>query len=457
MKIIILGAGQVGVSVARNLVNEANDITVVDHNQELLSAIQDQLDIKTVCGHGSQPDVLLKAGIEDADMILAATSSDETNMVACHIAQTLFHTPTRLARVRAPAYLTHPEIFSRDAIPIDFLISPEQLVTTLMQHLIDQPEVTQVSDFFGGKARLVAVTVHQDSRMTGLFIRDLAALLPGVGVRIAAIFRKNTVVSLDGSTLIQADDEIFFLAESRDIPRLVRIFRHKYSPYNRIIIAGGGNIGKQLAEKIEDRFKVKIIEHRHDRCRYLAENLHNTIVLQGDVGDAELLKAENIDQTDVYCAVTNDEEANILSCMLAKRLGARKTFSIINRPSHVGLVHGTAIDIAVSPAQVTIGALLTHIRRGDVVAVHSLRWGAAEAIEVIAHGDRETSQVVGRAIKQLPLPKDTTIGAILREEQLIFPDGETVIQSEDHVVLFLSHYKDVQHVEKLFQVGFTFL
>lgn len=457
MKIIILGAGQVGMNVARNLALEYTDITLVDQDQQLLNDIQNRLKIKTVQGYASDPGVLIQAGIEDADMILAATNSDEINMVACHIASTLFHTPTRLARVRASNYLTHPEIFSPEAIPIDFLISPEQLVTVFMQHLIEQPEVTQVFDFFNSRAQLVSVIVHADSKMNGRIIRDLAEVLPGVGVRIAAIFRKNKVVVIEGDTLLQANDEVFFLAERQKIPRLVKVFRHTYSPYRRIIIAGGGNIGEQLAKKIEPHYQVKIIEQSPERCRYLAENLHHSIVLQGDVGDAELLKAENIDRTDIYCALTNDEEANMLSCMLAKRLGVRKTFSIINKPGHADLIHGSAIDIAVSPAQVTIGALLTHIRRGDVVAVYSLRWGATEAMEIIARGDRHTSQVVGRAIRQLALPADATVAAIMREDNILFPDHETIIQSNDHVVLFLTHHQDVQKIERLFQVSFDFM
>lgn len=457
MKIIILGAGQVGTTVAQSLANEANDITVVDQQPALLKELQDRLDIKTVTGHASHPDVLYRAGIVDADLVLAVTNSDETNMVACQIAHTLFHTPTRLARVRSPDYLTHPELFAPTAVPVDVLISPEQLVTTYIRHLIEQPGVLQILDFLDGKAQLVAVRAHYGGPLVGKQLRNLAQQLPKIETRVAAIFRRDRAIIPDGDTVIEADDEVFFIGAQRDIPAVVAAFRRSDKPNRRAIIAGGGNIGKRLAELIESKYRVKLIERDPQRCRHLAETLHKTVILQGDAGDADLLKAEDIEDTDVYCAVTNDDEANILSAMLAKRLGARKTLTIINRQSYVDLAQGTAVDIAVSPAQVTIGALLTHIRRGDVVAVHSLRRGAAEAIEIIAHGDRETSRVVGRRIEELPLPEGTTIGAIARADRLIFPHRDTVIESEDHIVLFLADKRKIVDVERLFQVAITFI
>ncbi|MBU1191659.1 MAG: Trk system potassium transporter TrkA [Gammaproteobacteria bacterium] len=457
MKIIILGAGQVGTTVAHSLAGEANDITVVDQQPQLLKELQDRIDIKTVTGHASYPDVLIRAGIEDADLILAVTNSDETNMVACQIAHSMFHTPTRLARVRSPDYLTHPELFTPTAIPVDVLISPEQLVTAFIRHLIEQPGVLQILDFLHGKAQLVAVRSHYGGPLVGQQLRNLVQQLPKVETRVAAIFRRDRAIIPDGDTVIEADDEIFFLAARRDIPAVVTAFRRTDKPNRRVIIAGGGNIGKRLAELLESKYRVKVIEHDTERCRYLAETLHRTVVLQGDAGDSDLLMGEDIEDTDVYCAVTNDDEANILSAMLAKRLGVRKTLSIINRPSYVDLAQGSAVDIAVSPAQVTIGALLTHIRRGDVVAVHSLRRGAAEAIEIIAHGDRETSRVVGRRIEELPLPDGTTVGAISRADRLIFPHRDTVIESEDHIVLFLADKRKIVDVERLFQVAITFI
>lgn len=457
MKIIILGAGQVGSSVTQILAGEANDITVVDRQPELLKELQDHLDIRTVTGHAAHPDVLLQAGIADADMVLAVTNSDETNMIACQAAHTLFHTPTRLARVRSQDYLTHPELFSPTAVPIDVLISPEQLVTNFIRNLIEQPGVLQILDFLDGKVQLVVVQAHHGGPLVGHALRSLGEQFAKLETRVIAIFRRDHAIIPDGDTLIAAGDEIFLLAARRDIPAIVRTFRLSDKPNRRVFIAGGGNIGKYLAELIETKYRVKIIEREPGRCRYLAEHLHRAIVLQGDAGDAALLKGENIEYTDVFCAVTNDDAANILAAMLAKRLGARKTIAIINRPSYIDLAQGTAVDIAVSPAQVTIGALLTHIRRGDVVAVHSLRRGGAEAIEVIAHGDRQTSRVVGRRIDELPLPGGTTIGVLSRKDKLLFPRRDTVIETDDHIVIFLAEKRRIAEVERLFQVAITFI
>ena len=457
MKIIILGAGQVGSSTAESLVNEGNDVTVIDQNPVLLERLQEHLDIRTVVGYAAHPGTLLKAGIKDTDMLIAVTHNDEINMIACQIASSLFNTPKKLARIRAADYLEYPALFALDAVPIDVIISPEQLVTDYITHLIEQPEVLQVLTFFDDRARLVAVRVDAGSIMDGKAIHDLLDLLPKIQMRIAAIFRNESAIPLGGKIILQAEDEVFFLAEKHQISELVKVFKKDYQPYKRIFIAGGGQIGKQLAQRLEKSHNVKIIEHNENRARVIAEDLHHSLVLHGDVGDASLLKEEYIHKTDVFCAVTNDDEANILSAMLAKRLGARKTFSIISKASHVELVEGTSIDIAVSPAQITIGTLLTHIRRGDVITVHSLRQGAAEAIEIVAHGDKQTSNVVGRKLSELKLPKSATVGAILRKEKILFAEKNIQIESGDHLVIFLTEQQDVDEVEKLFQVGFEFL
>ncbi len=457
MKIIILGAGQVGSTVAQGLASEANDITVVDKSPRLLMALQERTDIRTVVGHASHPDVLREAGIEDADMILAVTNSDEINMIACQVAHSLFHTPIRLARVRSLDYLAHPRLFMPEAVPIDFIISPEQLVTTFIQHLIASPGVLQILDFADGKAQLVAVQAQAGGALVGNELRTLGKSMPAVETRVVAIYRRDRAITPEGETVIEAGDEVFFLAASKDIRTLVTAFRQSDKRNRRVIVAGGGNIGKRLAETIESDYLVKMIEIDRMRCYALAESLHRTIILHGDAADEDLLKQEDIENTDIYCSVTNDDEANILSAMLAKRLGARKVVAIINRSSYAELAEGGAVDIAISPAQITIGVLLTHIRRGDVVAVHSLRRGAAEAIELIAHGDRATSQVVGRSIGELPLPQGTTVGAIARGDKLVFPSGETVIETDDHVILFLADKRKIADVERLFQVSITFL
>ena len=457
MKIIILGAGQVGSSVAHNLSSEFNDITVVDSSAQILQALQDRLDIRTVIGHASHPDVLVRAGGEDADMIIAVTNSDETNMVACQVAYTLFHTPTKIARVRAAEYLKQTRLFQQDALPIDVLISPEQLVTEYVQKLIDHPGTLQVLDFADGRVQLVAVRAYHDGPLVGQELRALREHMPKADARVAAIYRRGRAILPEGDTVIEVDDEVFFLAARENIRAVMRELRREDAPVKRVIIAGGGNIGLRLAQALETDYQVKIVDRSAERTRMLSERLNKTIVLQGDAADEELLMEENIENTDVFCALTNDEEANILAAMLAKRLGARRVMALINRASYADLLHSEAIDIALSPQQATIGSLLTHVRRGDVVAVHSLRRGAAEAIEAVAHGDSDTSKVVGRSLQDIKLPPGTTIGAIVRGTEVLIAHHDTVIHSGDHVILFLMDKRRIQDVERLFQVNVTFL
>nr|VFJ44754.1 MAG: trk system potassium uptake protein TrkA [Candidatus Kentron sp. DK] len=452
MKIIILGAGRVGDSVAENLVSEANDITVVDQCPELLRELQDRLDLRTVVGHASHPDVLARAGAEDADMILAVTNSDETNMIACQIAYTLFRVPTKIARVRAAAYHDHP-IFSEESIPIDVLISPEQLVTAYIQRLIRTPGALQVLQFAGGAVSLVAVKAFYGGPLVGHELRMLRDLVPDIDTRVVAVFRRGQAIIPKGGTVIEVDDEVFFVAASENVQTVMKSLRRLDEPVKRVILAGGGNIGTRLAIALEGNYNLKLIEKNEATSLELSEKLSKTIVLRGDAADQDLLSEENIDKTDVFCAVTNDDQLNILSAMLAKRLGATKVMALINRSAYVDLVENSTIDIAISPQQATIGALLTHVRRGDVVVVHSLRRGAAEAIEAIAHGTQGTSSVVGRAVENIPLPPDTTIGAIVRDGEVIIAHHDTVISAEDHVILFLVDKRHVPEVERLFQVG----
>ncbi len=457
MKVIILGAGQVGASVANNLASEANDITVVDKNANLLRKLQDRLDLRTVQGNGAHPEVLLRAGAEDADMILAVTNSDETNMVACQIAYTLFHTPTKIARVRAQGFTRYPQLFSNEALPIDVLISPEQLVTEYIMRLIEHPGALQVLDFAEGRVRLVAVRAYYGGPLVGKELHILYKRMPGVEARVAAIYRQGRAIRPEGHTVIEADDEVFFVAASKDILAVMSEMRKLEKPFKRLMFSGGGNIGRRLAQALEGKYKVKVIDHNYDRAKSIAADLAKTIVLHGDGADEELLREENIESVDVFCAVTNDDEANILSAMLAKRLGARKVMALINRASYVDLVESGTIDVAISPQQATIGSLLTHVRRGDVVNVHSLRRGAAEAIEAVAHGDKSSSKVVGRMVEEINLPPGATIGAIVRGDRVLMPHHDTMVEAEDHLILFLVDKRRISEVEKLFQVGVTFL
>ena len=457
MKIIILGAGQVGGSLALSLANESNDITLVDSNPKVLREIQDRADLQTVTGHAAHPSVLAQAGARDANMIVALTSSDETNMVACQVAYTLFHTPTKIARVRTADYLEYKDLFVQEALPVDVLISPELLVSKYVQNLIEHPGALQVLNFANGKVQLVAIKVNDNSQIVGKSVGKIFSGMKTMETSIVAMYREQEALTISEDTLIEAGDDIFFIAASSQAKNVTTMLQGLDKPNRRVLIAGGGNIGSQLAEILEPHFRVKLIERDADRSRALSETLDKTIVLRGDAADEDMLVDENIDSVDIFCALTNDDEANILSAMLAKRLGARKTMSLINRPSYVELVESGMIDIAISPQQVTIGALLAHIRRGDVVAVHSLRKGSAEAIEAVAHGDEKTSKVVGRQISELKLPRGTSIGAIVREEEVLIAKPELMIESDDHVIMFLSDKNKVREIERMFQVSATFV
>ena len=457
MNIIILGAGQVGASVASELAKDAsNEITVIDVNQDILQELQDRLDLRTIHGNGSYPSVLRNAGADDADMLIALTNSDEINMVACQVASTVFHTPTKIARIRSQEYMSRKELFGEDAIPVDVTISPEHLVTEYVHHLIEHPSALQVLDFAGGKVQLVAVKAYYGGPLVGHELKTIRKHIPGVDMRVAAIFRDKISLPPTADRIIEADDEVFFVAARKHIPAVISEMRKLDKPIKRVMLAGGGNIGRQLAAILEDNHQVKVIETNRNRAKELAGELHSTIVLHGDAADPDLLQEENIESMDVFCALTNDDEANILSAMLAKKMGARKVMSLINRPAYVDLVESGMIDIALSPHQVTIGAMLAHIRRGDVVAVHALRRGSAEAIEAIAHGDEKSSKVVGRKIEELKLPKGATIGAIVRGDEVLIAHHNTVVKTEDHVIMFLTDKRKIRDIEKLFQVAFTY-
>lgn len=451
MKIIILGAGQVGSSVLNSLASEANDIVMVDKNPALLRDLQDRYDIATIQGSASHPTVLARAGAEDAEMLIAVTSDDETNMLACQIADTLFKIPKKIARVRAIEYLSYPALFAKDALPIDVVISPEQIVTHFIERLLEYPGATQVLDFADGKVRLASVQARPDGQLVGRELRELHQHMPSVHARITAIFRKGETIIPHGKVIIEAGDEVFFVASSEEIKDVMSELRKVDKPYKRLMFAGGGHIGKRVALALEHRYQVKVIERDVARAKKIAADLTNTVVLQGDASDKELLISENIENTDVFCAITNNDEANILSAMLAKRLGARRVICLVNKAAYAELIDTDVVDLVLSPQQSTIGSLLRHIRQADVVQVHSLRHGSAEALEAVAHGKRGESEIVGQRIDQIKLPAGVVMGALVRGEDVIQVHHDTVIEEGDHVIMFLHDKKLIKAVEKMFQ------
>ena len=463
MKIIILGAGRVGSSVAESLVGEADDITVVDIDSERLRQLQDRLDLRTVSGNASHPEVLKQAGAGDADMILAVTQSDETNLVACKLASVLFNVPTKIARIRAADYLSHGEIFRPESFSVDFTVCPEQILTDHIVKLIEFPEALQVLDFAGGRVKLVGMRAAEGGSLVDQELQNIRKHMPSVETRVAAIFRKGRAIMPERDTVIEAGDEVFFIAASGDIRMVMSELKRMDKPIRRVMIAGGGNIGSRLAQSVERDHQVKLIECSKSACEKLAATLSSTLILHGDATDEALLEAENVDEMDLFCALTNDDENNIMASLLAKRMGARKVIALINRSAYVDLLQGGDIDIALSPSQATIGTLLTHVRRADVSAVHSLRRGAAEALELVAHGDARSSRVVGRRIDEIDLPPGVGIGAIVRGKdsehsaaRVLIAHHDTVIEPEDHVIVFALNKKLIPKVEKLFQVGMGF-
>jgi len=486
MKIIVLGAGQVGQSVAKSLAAENNDIVVVDTDENSLKQTEELAEVQTVVGFASHPEVLRQAGAEDADMIIAATSSDETNIVAIQIAYSLYRTPNKIARIRSAEYAREKNLFKNDNIPIDTIISPEQLITDHVERIIEHPGAIQVVDFAYSKVRLVGVKVQDGAPMAGYPLSHLSQLLGNIDTRVVAVYRgaKETLddnvsqnhskerrrlvrkpvpvekaekpIIPDGKTVIQAGDVLFFMGKRRDTSTVMAQFHYDEQRCRRIMIAGGGNIGLLVAKKLESHYDVKLVEKNEERTKDLSSILRETKVHTADASNLDFLKKENIEAMDVFCALTNDDEANILSAMLAKKWGAGKVMSLINRPAYLGLIENGMIDVAISPQQITIGALLTLIRQGDVVAVHSLRGGEAEALEGVARGDVETSKLVGHAIGDIKLPESASIGVVVRGDKVMIAHHDLVIESEDHLILLITDKSEIHSVEKLFQVGFGF-
>jgi trk system potassium uptake protein TrkA len=460
LKIIILGAGQVGRTAAQHLAREeANDVTVVDTDEHLLRDLQDRIDIRTVQGNAASPQTLETAGARTADMIVALTNSDAVNIVACQVAWTLFGTKTKIARIRSRDFTARPDLFvSTETAPpdklagfaVDMYVSPEETVTAYIERLIRYPGALQVVDFADGRVRLVGLRALKGGLLVGRPLRELRIHIPKTDARVAAIYRKGESIEPEGNTVIEDGDEIYFVAATQDIRAVMSEMRKLEDPVKRVVIAGGGNIGLRLAQTLEESNQVKVIERDPKRARRISEQLRNTIVLSGDAADEELLVEENIDSADVFCALTNSEEANILSAMLAKRLGAHRVMALISRPAYAELMQTGPIDVAIAPQTVTIGSLLAYVRRGDVVQVHSLRSGAAEAMETVAHGLRG-GKVVGRPIEDIRLPEGAKIVTVVRGDEVIMAHHDTVIENGDHVILFLADKRHVEQVERLFQ------
>jgi len=481
MKIVILGAGRVGESVAESLVSERNDITVIDTDPQRLRVLQDRLDLRGVAGNGIQPSVLREAGLEDADMLISCAPLDETNLVVCTVGKQIFRVPTTIARLRSPEFVDGSPLLGSDGnasgFGVDRVICPEQSVTAYIRKLIEYPEALQVLEFAHGLVSLIAVRAVAGGPLVQHRLDELPRLVPDVDMRVVAIYRQSdgaelVITDLNGASQVEPGDEVFVLAATEHIRAVLGALRRRDEPLKRVMIAGGGKVGLRLAREIHRDYRVKLIEADRKRCDYLATQLPGSVlVLHGDSTDEDLMEDESVAEMDLFLALTSDDEDNIMACLLAKRMGAKRVFALINRQAYADLVQGTKIDIAISPAHAVLGELLAFVRRGDVEAVHSLRRGAAEALEGIVRGDRKTCRLAGRRLEQIELPDGAQIGAIVRglhradgseapaEEatpQVMMAHHDTVVLPHDHVIVFIPRKRSIPAVEKLFQVSATF-
>ena len=453
MKVIVCGAGQVGFSIARYLALEDNDVVVIDQSPDLIRRISDTVDVQGQVGHASHPDVLERAGAEDADMIIAVTYADEVNMVACQVAHSLFQVPTKIARVRHQSYLAPiwANLFSRDHMPIDVIISPEIEVARAVIRRLQVPGAFEMIPLADDRVKLIGVRCEENCPLVRTPLRQLTQLFPDLNIVIVGLVRDGKPVIPDADDQMLPGDEVYFVVESEQTSRAMAAFGHEEQEARRLLILGGGNIGLFLAQEIERDLawiNTKVIENNPERAELVASRLSRTIVLHGDVLDQEILDEANVAATDTVVAVTNDDETNILASLLAKRYGSQRAITLINKGTYESLITTLGIDVVVSPRNITVSTILQHVRRGRIHAVHTLREEFGELIEAEAMA---TSPLVGQPLRSAKLPSSVLIGALVRDGQVIIPRGDTVVEAKDRVVLFAA--KDaIRSVEKMFSV-----
>ncbi len=457
MKVIICGAGQVGFGIAERLARENNDVTVIDTNPALIQSISDILDVRGFLGYGSHPDVLAKAGAEDADMIIAVTRFDEVNMVACQVAHSLFNVPTRIARIRAQNYLQEHwrDMFSRDNMPIDVIISPEVEVGEMVMRRLSLPGAFDVMSFADGEISVVGVVCGEDCPVVDTPLSQLTELFPDLSAVVVGIVREGRLFVPHSSDQMLEGDRVYFVAEKGQVERTLSIFGHEERASSRVVIAGGGNIGLYVASELEKRLehsKVKLVDVSRDRAISIADQLSRTIVLHGNVVDEEILREADVEQADTFVALTNDDQVNILSSIMAKRLGCQRALALINNSGYSSILGSLDIDAHINPRAITISKILQHVRRGRIRGVHSVQEGLGEVLEAEA---LDTSPLVGKSLRDLDLGDGVRIGSIYRNNEVILPRGDTQIMAHDRIVIFAM--SDMVHrVEHLFRVSLEF-
>jgi len=457
MRVIICGAGQVGYGIAERLAVEQNDVTVIDNSPKLVHAIRDTLDVRGLVGHGAHPDILAQAGASEADMIIAVTLYDEVNMVACQVAHSLFNVPTKVARVRAQSYLESHwrDLFSRDHMPIDVIISPEIEVGEMVLRRLALPGAAETILFADEKVAVLGIVCEEDCPVVDTPLRQLTELFPDLGAVVVGISRSAKLFAPKSTDSMLTGDLAYVVAPRDQVRRTLSIFGHEEPEVNRIVIAGGGNIGTYVARNIEERHasaKVKLIEFDRDRAIRIADELKRTVILHGSALDQNILREADVQDADTMVALTNEDEVNILSCVMAAKLGCRTNLSLLNNTSYPVFARALGIDAHINPRAVTISKILQHVRRGRIRGVHSLQDGAAEVIEADA---LETSPLVGKPLRELDLPDGIRIGALYRDGKAIVPDGASIIKAHDRVVIFAMAHA-VRQAEQMFRVSLEF-
>lgn len=449
MKIVILGAGRVGSSLAKNLSSSDYEIVIIDSEKTVLQELGDKYDLMTVEGYASHPKTLKKSGINEESIVIAVTSNDEVNIVACQIAKKIFNVKKTICRFSDSSYLDNLSTFGENTL--DVAINPENEVTNHLKELIVHPGAEQIEEFAAGKIKLVSVKAKKKGKLVGRELKGIREDMPDIDSFIPSIYRKNKPFIPNGNTVIKENDEVYFISSSENINKIVDEFRHHEDAHSRIMIIGGGKIGSSLAEQIEENYKVKLIESDIEICKKLSKKLNKTIVLNGSATDEDLLKSENISNIDVFCALTNDDETNLMSSLLAKKMGAKKTMIILNNPSYLGLVPGF-IDIYVAPYRLTVSSVLQDLRESDVTQDVMLKIDTgAEALEGIVHANTLTSDLFGKSIENIPLPEGASIGALLRHGEVIMPSSNVDLALNDHLIIFLSDKTKLKEVEALFK------
>ncbi len=449
MNIVVLGASTVGTALVEHLVKEGHDIIVIDSDVNLLKNLQSRFDIQTFAGHGSYPRVLRGAGVAQADMIIAVTDSDELNMVACMLAYLLFNTPIKIARVHSEHYALRNTALLNENLAIDLFISPEQEVIGYIKAIIDHPGAFKVISFAEGRVKLIGVKPFYGGNLFGKTLDKIQDVLPGVSFRIAAIFRNQQSIALTGSTTIEIEDEVYFIAPSEYVEMVLGALRPLDKPNQRILIAGGGNIGFGLASVLEYDYQVKVMDRRSEQCQFLSEVLERSTVLLGDATDKDLLVNENIEDMDVFCALTDNGEVNIIASVQAKQLGARKTIALMTKPAYRDLIQEKEISVTISPEEATVSSILMYVRGRDIIAAHALK-EEAEVVEVIARGDENTSHTIGRKVCEINLPEGVSVSLIVRGDEVILPEDQTVIEVNDHMIVFVANKQYAAQLGALF-------